>query len=114
MINIGHLITNIMQRKCIFQMEEKAFSQSEIRWLACYLASSWLTNFGHGLVVTVVGPTQLYIAKNVGVEKDTINWLWTFGFFGFLVGAVVAGFVFKRYVLIFSMKSSGCTLHIYI
>ena len=44
----------------IIQLEERTLSGSEIRWLACYFASSWLTNFGHGLVVTVVGPTQLY------------------------------------------------------
>ena len=74
------------------------FSRNEVRWLVWYLGSSWLTNFGHGLVVTVVGPTQLYIAKNVGVDKDTINFLWTFGFFGYLVGSGAAGFVFKRYV----------------
>ena len=43
-------------------MDERGFSGSEIRWLACYFASSWLTNFGHGLVVTVVGPTQLYVS----------------------------------------------------
>ena len=64
--------------------------------MACYVAASWLSNIGHGLVVTVVGPTQPYIAKNVGVEVDTINLLWSFGFFGFAVGAVAAGFVFKR------------------
>ena len=64
--------------------------------MACYVAASWLSNIGHGLVVTVVGPTQPYIAKNVGVEVDTINLLWSFGFFGFAVGAVAAGFLFKR------------------
>lgn len=79
------------------QLEERTLSGSEIRWLACYFASSWLTNFGHGLVVTVVGPTQLYIAQNVGVEKDTINLLWTFGFFGYLVGSLATGFIFKKY-----------------
>ena len=47
-------------------MNERGFSGSEIRWLACYFASSWLTNFGHGLVVTVVGPTQLYVSTRSG------------------------------------------------
>ena len=80
----------------LIQFEEREFSGSELRWLVGYFTSSWITNFGHGLVVTVVGPTQLYIAQNVGVEKDTINLLWTFGFFGFLVGSFASGFLFKR------------------
>ena len=80
----------------LIQFEEREFSGSEVRWLVGYFTSSWITNFGHGLVVTVVGPTQLYIAQNVGVEKDTINLLWTFGFFGFLVGSFASGFLFKR------------------
>ena len=46
-------------------MTERGFSGSEIRWLACYFSSSWLTNFGHGLVVTVVGPTQLYVSMSL-------------------------------------------------
>jgi len=33
------------------------------KWLFCYFPSSWLTNLGHGMVVTVVGPTQPYLAQ---------------------------------------------------
>jgi hypothetical protein len=33
------------------------------KWLACYFPSSWLTNLGHGMIVTVVGPTQPYLAQ---------------------------------------------------
>ena len=33
------------------------------RWLCVYFPVSWLTQFGHGLVTTVVGPTQPYLAK---------------------------------------------------
>ena len=62
----------------------------------CYLASSWLSNIGQGLIVTVVGPSQPYIAKNVGVDIATINLLWSFQFFGFLLGSIASGFVFKR------------------
>ena len=69
-------------------------------WLGCYLASSWLSNIGQGLVVTVVGPSQPYIAKNVGVSIDTINLLWTFQFFGFMVGSISSGFIFKRLKLL--------------
>ena len=71
--------------------------KEEDKWLAVYIASSWLSNFGHGMVVTVVGPMQPYLAFNVGVPIDTINLLWTAGFAGFTLGAVATGFVFRRF-----------------
>eukprot|EP00095_Tigriopus_kingsejongensis_P008296 maker-scaffold948_size77650-snap-gene-0.12 protein:Tk08296 transcript:maker-scaffold948_size77650-snap-gene-0.12-mRNA-1 annotation:"sodium-dependent glucose transporter 1" len=70
----------------------------ESRWYAILLPSSWLSNIGHGLMVTVVGPTQPYLAKNVGVNIDIINLVWTFGFLGYIVGALATGMVFKRYL----------------
>ena len=87
------------------------------KWLAWYVASSWLVNLGHGMIVTVVGPTQPYLASNVKVNIgesyesfdrkrtlvalnlnffpsiDTINLVWTFGFFGYTIGALLTGFV---------------------
>jgi len=32
------------------------------------------------------------------VAIDTVNFVWTFGFFGFLVGSLLTGFVFKQYI----------------
>ena len=32
-------------------------------WVCVYFPVSWMTQFGHGLVTTVVGPTQPYLAK---------------------------------------------------
>ena len=66
------------------------------KWLFCYFPSSWLTNLGHGMVVTVVGPTQPYLAQNVGVKIDIINLVWSFGFFGSMVGSFGTGLVFRR------------------
>ena len=42
--------------------------KDETKWLVGYVLSSWLSNFGHGMVVTVIGPTQPYLAYNVGVS----------------------------------------------
>ena len=66
------------------------------KWYALYVVSSWLANIGHGAMITVVGPAQPYIAANVGVNIDTINILWTFGFAGYVVGAIATGFIYKR------------------
>lgn len=66
------------------------------KWYSLYVVSSWLSNIGQGLMVAVVGPTQPYLAKNVGVNIDTINLVWSAGFAGYLVGSLATGFVYKR------------------
>ena len=68
------------------------------KWYAWYVASSWLCNVGHGMMVTVVGPTQPYLARNVGVNIDVVNLVWTAGFGGYVIGALATGFVYKRYI----------------
>ena len=45
----------------------KTMKNEETKWLVGYVLSSWLSNFGHGMVVTVIGPSQPYLAYNVGV-----------------------------------------------
>ena len=37
--------------------------QGSSKWISVYFPVSWLTQFGHGLVTTVVGPTQPYLAR---------------------------------------------------
>ena len=48
-------------------------------------------------MLAVVGPMQPYLARNVEVKIDLINLVWTFGFAGYVIGALVTGFIFKRY-----------------
>ncbi len=61
-----------------------------------YIVSSCAANIGQGLVGTVIGPTQLYLAKNVNVDIDVINLVWTCGFLGYFVGSLLSGFSFRR------------------
>ena len=68
----------------------------ENKWYSVYILSSWLCNVGHGMMVTVVGPTQPYMARNVNVNIDTINLVWSAGFSGYLLGALATGFIYKR------------------
>ena len=72
-------------------------STNDNKWLAIYVVSSWLCNIGHGLMITVVGPTQPYLAQKVGVDIDVINLVWTFGFAGYFVGSMATGAIFKHY-----------------
>ena len=71
--------------------------KEEDKWTLIYVLSSWFCNFGHGMIVTVVGPTQPYLAFNVKVDIATINLVWTFGFFGYTLGALLTGLVFRRF-----------------
>jgi len=73
-------------------------ASDQSRWLLVYFPVSWITQFGHGLVTNVVGPTQPYLAINVNVDIDTINFVWTFGFLGYLIGSLATGFIFKRFI----------------
>ena len=73
------------------------FFHEDKKWLACYFPSSWLTNIGRGMVMTVVGPTQPYLAQNVGVKVNLINLVWTLGFLGYMIGGLSAGFTFQRF-----------------
>ena len=36
--------------------------------------------------------------RNTGVDIATINLVWTFGFFGYMVGSLATSFVFKEYI----------------
>ena len=40
----------------------------------------------------------IYIGRHTGVAIDTVNFVWTFGFLGYLVGSLLTGFIFKQYV----------------
>ncbi len=74
------------------------FKPEDRRFYFILIASSWLCNIGHGLTITVLGPTQPYLARNVGVSIDLVNLVWTFGFLGYVAGSLIAGMVFKRWV----------------
>ena len=37
-------------------------------------------------------------SRNTGVAIDTVNFVWTFGFLGYLVGSLLTGLVFKQFI----------------
>ena len=52
-----------------------------------YVPVAWCLHISHGMMNTVIGPSQLYLARNVGLELSQINFVWTFGFIGFVLGS---------------------------
>ena len=77
-------------------MDMFSFSPRERRFYGFLVASSWLCNIAHGLTITILGPTQIYLARNVGVKIDTINLVWSFGFLGYMAGSFAAGMAYKE------------------
>ena len=46
----------------------------------------------------MAGPLQPYLAYNLETDTSTINLVWTLGFIGFLLGSLLIGTVFTRYI----------------
>ena len=55
----------------------KDLSEPHKKWLLLFLPLAWSGHVGLGLALGVFGPTQPYLAKNVGESVDTINFIWT-------------------------------------
>ena len=75
--------------------------KEENKWLSFYVLFSWLTNIGHGLIVAILGPTQPYLAVNVESTISSINFVWSGGFVGYVVGSIGTGFAFKKCVIMY-------------
>ena len=98
-------------------------SPQSSKWVLVYFPVSWLTQVRartqapspspvrprpghhcgrpHPALPSQVGPAQLgdirilpVFARNTGVDIATINLVWTFGFFGYMVGSLATSWMF--------------------
>ena len=60
-----------------------------------YLCIAWFGHMCHGLSMSILGPAQPYLAQNVGVLNEQINFIWTGRGVGSCLAAVMTGLVFK-------------------
>ena len=67
-------------------------------FLAILLPSILLGSISVGLPNGVLGSTQPFLANNVGVSKQTINFMWTIGAVGNFIGSFFTGFIFKSFI----------------
>jgi len=74
-------------------MEEKESK----KWFYAFLPLAWSGHIGLGLALGIFGPTQPYLAMNVGTSVDHINFIWTGRSIGFCLTSVVTAMVFKKY-----------------
>ncbi len=51
---------------------------ADTKWLVTFFTIDLLNNIGGAALATIFGPSQPYIAERVGVNIDTITWVWTF------------------------------------
>merc|ERR1712223_95707 len=69
----------------------------ETAWLSSYLPLAWAGHVCLGLALGILGPTQPFLATQVGVPNKQINFIWTGRALGTCIAAVVTSFVFRLY-----------------
>merc|ERR1712226_1423832 len=75
----------------------KVMEEKEKLFCRIFLPLAWPGHIGLGLALGIFGPTQPYLARNVGVSVDTINFIWTGRSIGFMITSVLTAIVFKQY-----------------
>ncbi len=53
-------------------------SKRDFRWLCVFFCANMLNWVCGAAVATVFGPAQPYLAERIGVDIDSVNWIWTF------------------------------------
>lgn len=69
-------------------------------WLVGYFLLAWSGHICQGLAIGILGPTQPYLARIVGVARDSINLIWTGRGLGSCVATILTGMIFKRFITI--------------
>ncbi|XP_075243439.1 sodium-dependent glucose transporter 1A-like [Convolutriloba macropyga] len=67
-------------------------------FIVLYVPITWCLQMALGMMNTVIGPSQLYLAQNVGLDLSQINFVWTFGFIGFIAGSFATGASMKTWL----------------
>ena len=68
---------------------------SDQGWFYVYLCVGWFGHMCHGMAMAILGPAQPYLAQNVGVLNEQINFIWTGRGVGSCLAAIMTGLVFK-------------------
>jgi len=67
-------------------------------WVMTYFPVAWSAHICQGLCKGIFGPTQPYLAQNLGVQNKDINFIWTLGALGSCMATVFTGVIFKDYL----------------
>ena len=78
--------------------DAKSFSRAERSWLLWFGAVSVAIHCGFGMSGTVFGPTQPFIACNIGSDPAEISVVWSFQGVGWMIGSIASSAYFKSYI----------------
>ena len=76
----------------------KKFTKAERNWLIWFGLVSVAVHGAMGMISTVYGPTQNYVACNIGSDPAEISTIWSVSGAGWMAGSIVSSIFFKRYV----------------
>ena len=82
------------------------FSRAQINWLLYFGAVSCAVHFCLSVIMTISGPSQPYIARNVGSDPATVSLQWSVRGAGWMAGSIASSAVFKKYIRSPRMKVS--------
>lgn len=100
-------ITNKRREHIKYQRLLNAADRSVMKdqsWILTYFPVTWLGHVCQGLAMSILGPSQPYLAIMVEVSSQKINLIWTMLAIGSCLATTVTGFVFKQYVTKQSFK----------
>ena len=100
-------ITNKRREHIKYQRLLNAADRSVMKdqsWILTYFPVTWLGHVCQGLAMSILGPSQPYLAIMVEVSSQKINLIWTMLAIGSCLATTVTGFVFKQYVTRQSFK----------
>ena len=67
-------------------------------WLLTYFPVTWSAHVCQGLCLGIFGPTQPYLAQNVGVPNKQINLIWTLRPLGSCFATIFTVVIFKEHL----------------
>ena len=84
------------------------------QFLVILMPSLWLGSISLGLVNGIIGSAQAFLAINVEVSRQTINFIWASGAVGSFFAAIFTAFIFKRFLEETRLKLCFLSLNVFI
>ena len=82
-------------------------------YLFMVMPALWMGCISMGLVNGIVGSTQVFLAINVGVSRQTINFIWASGAVGSIIAAIFTSHVFKKFIINNRFKLCFLSLNVF-
>lgn len=78
------------------------------KWMLPFTMVDMVNRVVYGIFGTLLGPSQPYFAHTIGIDIDTINWIWPLSNVSTVLGSVLSSCTFKQYVHSSTQKMLFC------